>query len=330
MVGHNRRGFMLSLGAAFPLVSSMLPTDAIAQNYPERPIRLVNPWAPGGSADIVARLIAQKMSEELRQPIIIDNRPGAAGTVGSDLVAKSAPDGYTLILSTVASHAIAVSLYPKLPYSALADFEHIGMIDTLPNALLVGASFPARNLSELIALAKAKPSALSFGSAGNGSSPHLAGEMFKAQAGIDALHVPFKGGAPALQALLGGEISFMFESISTINAHVKSGKLRVLGTTGAKRSPMLPNVPTLHELGLTNFVAESWHGISAPAGTPGTIVARLNAALRSAVETPSIHARLIELGVTPGSLSPAQFRDFIKSEIDKWKTVVEISGAKVE
>jgi tripartite-type tricarboxylate transporter receptor subunit TctC len=323
-------GVRLAAVFTWSVVAAGLTGVVSAQGYPEQTIRLVNPWAPGGSADVISRIVTAKMSEDLKRQIVVENKAGAGGTVGSDLVAKSPPDGYTLILSTVASHGIATSLYPNLPYNALTDFEHIAIIDTLPNALLVGAAFPAANLKELIALVKGKPGEYTYGSAGNGSSPHLSAEMLLAHAGVKAVHVPYKGAGPALQALLGRETSFLFENVPTIAEYVKSGKLRVLGTTGATRSTMLPDVPTIREQGFPNYVAESWHGFAAPARTPAAIVNRLNAAVRAAVESPALKARLLELGVNPVSYTPAQTREFVKTEIERWTRVVIASGAKVD
>ena len=318
----------LNLMTGFIVVS--FTGDVLSQGYPEQTIRLINPWAPGGSADVISRIITNKMSADLKKQIVVDNKPGAGGTLGSDLVAKSAPDGYTMIFTTVASHAIAMSLYHNLPYHALNDFEHVGIIDTLPNALLVGASFPAKNLKEFITLLKSKPGTFPYGSAGNGSSPHLSAEMLIAQAGLKAIHVPYKGAGPALQALLSKEISFMFENVPTIAEHVKSGKLRILGTTSANRSSMLQDVPTIQEQGFPNFVAESWHGIAVPAKVPAVIVNRLNATLVAAIENPTIHARLIELGVNPLSHTPTQSREFVRVEIDRWTPVVVASGARID
>ena len=266
----------------------------------------------------------------LFRSIVVENRAGAGGTLGAGVVAKSPADGYTLLVSNVASNAIAASLYPKLPYNALGDFEHIGMFGTLPNALLVNPALPVKTLGDLISLAKANPGTLTFGSAGSGSSPHLSGEMLKTQAGIDVLHIPYKGAGPALQDLMGGQISFLFENVPTAISVIKSGKLRVLGTTGALRSPMLPDVPTLKEQGLASYVAESWHGFSAPAKTAPEIVELLNAELRATIDDPAVHARLVQLGVSPVSYTTAQYREFIAAEIEKWRVVVKASGARVD
>lgn len=319
---------LLSLTAAAALFGRV--PGARAEAYPSKLIHVINPFAAGGSVDVISRFMSQKLSERLKQTMVVENRPGAGGTLGAGVVAKSPADGYTLLVSNVASNAIAASLYPQLSYNALSDFEHIGMFGTLPNALLVNPTLPVKTLGDLINLAKAKPGTLTFGSAGSGSSPHLSGEMLKTQAGIDVVHVPYKGAGPALQDLMGGQISFLFENVPTAISVIKSGKLRVLGTTGARRTPMLPDVLTLKEQGLANYVAESWHGYSAPAKTPPEIVSLLNAELRATIGDPAVHARLEQLGISPVSYTTAQYREFIAAEIEKWRVVVKASGARVD
>lgn len=318
------------LGGASALASLRLLRPAHAAAYPSQAVRLVNPFAPGGSVDAISRLTAVRMSEVLGGQIFVENIAGAGGTIGMDRVAKAAPDGQTLGISNVASNAIAQGLYSKLPYNGLTDFKHVGMFGTLPNVLVVKADFPARDVKELIAIAKAKPGRLNFSSAGNGSTPHLCGEMFKAQAGIFALHVPYRGGGPALQALLAGEVDFLFDNYTTSIASVKAGKLRVLGITSPERASFAPTLPTLKEQGLPRFAAETWHGISAPAATPSEVISQLNAALVKATSDPAVAARLVELGVTPSTFSPAQYTEFIAAEIRKWGEVIKVSGARVD
>jgi tripartite-type tricarboxylate transporter receptor subunit TctC len=303
--------------------------QALANNFPLKPIHVINPFASGGSVDVLSRYLGQKLSERVNQPIVVENRAGAGGTVGAALVANAAPDGYTLLVSNIASNAIAASLYPQLPYHALNAFEHIGMFGTLPNALLINPRLQVDSLRELIELAKSKPGTLTFGSAGNGSSPHLSGEMLKSQAGINIVHVPYKGAGPAMLDLMGGQISFLFENVPTAISVIKSGKLRVLGTTGSVRTPMLPDVATLKEQGLPNYVAESWHGFSAPANTPAEIVSFLNTELRATMSEPAVQSRLAELGVSTVSYTPSQYRAFIAAEIEKWQVVVKKSGARI-
>lgn len=307
-----------------------LGRPAWAAAYPDKAVRLINPFAAGGSIDAIARLVAVKMSSQLGNQIFVDSVAGAGGTIGADRAAHSTPDGYTLVVSNVASNAIAMGLYSKLPYDGLADFAHVGMFGTLPNVLVVKEDFSARTLREFIALAKAQPGKLTFSSAGNGSTPHLSGEMFKAQAGIQALHVPYKGGGPALQAVLAGEVSFLFDNYTTSIASVKAGKLRVLGLTSGARLPFAPELPTIREQGLPNFVAETWHGISAPRGTPAAIVQQLSAALLHATADKEVSDRLAELGVTPSRFTSAQYKAFIAAEIRKWGEVIRTSGAKVD
>lgn len=304
--------------------------SAPADSFPSRPIRLITPGAIGGSTDVISRVVSQKLAERLKQPIVVENRAGTGGTLGAAVVAKAPADGYTLLFSNVASNAIALSLYPKLPYEA-GDFEHIAIVGTLPNALLVTPALPVKTLNDLISLAKASPGTLAFGSAGSGTSVHLSAEMLRTQAGIDVLHIPYKGATPAaLQDLMSGRISYQFENVPTALSVIKSGKLRVLGTTGAQRSPMLPDVPTLKEQGLPNFVAEAWFGYSAPAKTPPEIVGLLNAEIRASVGDPAIQARLLQFGISPASYTPAQFREFVAADIEKWRVVVKASGARVE
>lgn len=328
MAPNDRRRIVKAL-ALVPF-AGLLGTSRIARadNFPSKPIRVIYPFLAGG--DAYDRYVLQAVSDRIKQPIVVENRPGAGGTVGSNVVAKAAPDGYTLLVSNLASNAIAASLYPRLPYNALNDFEHIGMIGTIANALLVSPTLPATTLGELIDLAKAKPGTLTFGSVGVGSSPHLSGEMFKSQAGIDIVHVSYNGSGPALLDLMAGRIAILFNNLPTAIPVIKSGKLRVFGTTGSVRAPMLPDIPTLKEQGLRNFEVESWHGLSAPAKTPAEIVNLLNAELRAAIADPAVLARLAGWGVSAISMSPAQYRDFIAQEIEKWRIVVKASGARVD
>lgn len=325
-MNHRRRTTLKALGAALALAPI---GSALAQAYPTRPIRLVNPFAAGGTVDVLARLIGKEMGADLGQSIVVENQPGAGGTVGSAAVARAAPDGYTLIVSNVASHAIGVALYASLPYDPIRDFEHIGMFGTLPNALVVATGSPIKSLAELIDAAKTSREKLTFGSAGNGSTPHLSAELLKHQAKIDAVHVPYKGAGPAMQDLIGGRLSFLFENLPTAISLAKSGKLRILGTTGAKRAPMLGDVPTLAEQGLPEFVVETWHGMSAPVGTPRLIIERLNGSLRKALAGEDLRKRLTELGVSPADFTPDQYRNYMAAEIEKWGRIVKLSGAKI-
>jgi tripartite-type tricarboxylate transporter receptor subunit TctC len=331
MAVHLQRRRLLQAGGAACLAGLLgRPGGARAASYPSMPIRLINPFAPGGSADMISRLFAQKLSEAAKASIIVVNMGGAGGTIGSDRVAKSAPDGYTLLLSNVASQAIAATLYSHLPYDALKDFEHIAMFGSFPNVLVVGPAVKANTYAEFIAEAKAHPGAMTFGSAGNGSSPQLSAELLKLRTGIQARHVPFKGAGPALMAVIGGEISFQFENASTAIPQVKGGKLRALGVTSAQRLAALPDVPTMQELGLEDFVVGSWYGVSAPAGTPQDVARIISRATVQVLKEPDMRAQLTAMGVQMPDFPPTGYRDFVAAEIARWAPLIKASGAKVD
>jgi len=262
--------------------------------------------------------------------VVIDNRPGAGGNIGSDAVAKAPPDGYMLLMGAVGTHAINASLYKKMPYDAVKDFAPVILVATVPNALVVHPSVPAKSVKELITYSKANPGKLNFGSSGNGTSVHLSGELFKSLTGIDMQHVPYKGSGPAMTGLLGGEIQMMFDNLPSAIQHIKSGKLRPLGVTSAKRSPALPEVPTIAEAGVPGYEATSWFGVLAPAGTPRDIVGRLNGEINKILELPDTHKRLEEQGAEPAGGTPDQFAALIGREIPKWAKVVKDSGAQVD
>lgn len=311
------------------LIASVWVVSAAAQSaYPSRPVRLVAPFAPGGVVDTVSRVVAQKLSESLGQPVIVDNKPGAGGNIGAEFVSKSAPDGYTLLMGSIGTHAINVSLYPNLPYDAVRDFLPVSLATTNTNLVVVNPSFPVASIAELIAYAKANPGKLNYGTAGAGSSQHLAGELFKTMAGIDLVHVPYKGAGPAIIDLLAGQIPLMFVDTSTSLPHVRAGRLRALAVTSAKRDPQLPNVPTVAESGLPGFEVNAWFGVFVPAGTPREIVNRLNADIVRGLAAPEVRERLLALGVEPVTSTPEQFAAFVKSEIAKWGRVVRQSGAR--
>jgi tripartite-type tricarboxylate transporter receptor subunit TctC len=297
--------------------------------YPQKPIRLVVPFPPGGGTDILARLFGQKMSETLGQPIIIDNRPGAGGTIGTDIAAKAPPDGYTLILVS-GSHAINPGLYQKLPYDSVSDFAPITQIATSPGILVVNPSLPVKSVKDLIALARAKPGQINYASAGSGTPPHLAGELFKVMAKIDMVHVPYKGNAPAFTDVIGGQVSLIFPTMPSAMPFIKSGKLRPIAVTSAKRSPAAPDIPTIAESGLPGYEATSWYGILAPARTPPQIVARLHEVLVTIIGAPDMKDKLAAQGLDPVGNTPQQFAAVIRSEIVKWAKVVKASGAKPE
>jgi tripartite-type tricarboxylate transporter receptor subunit TctC len=317
----------MTLVAAATLVAAPV---AMAQTYPTKPVKLVVPFPPGGSLDITGRLLAQKLTEAWGQPVVVENKPGAGGNIGADLVAKSAPDGYTILLGALSTHAVNPSLYAKMPYDAAKDFAPITLIAITPNVLVVNAASPVNNAREFIAYAKANPGKLSFGSGSNGSAGHLAGELFKVETGTDAVHVPFKGGAPATQALLAGDTQFMFDNLANAMAQVKAGKLKALAVTTAKRSPLVPELPTMAEAGLPGFDISTWYGLFAPAGTPPAIVAKWNADVTKILNSPEVRTRLIADGAEPAPNTPEQFAQMIASELTKYARIVKISGAKVD
>jgi tripartite-type tricarboxylate transporter receptor subunit TctC len=315
---------------ALAAVLSLVAALASAQTYPTKPIRLVVPFPPGGATDILARDVAQKLTEAWGQSVIVDNRPGAGGNIGSELVAKSAPDGYTLEMGTVGTHAINASLYAKMPYDHVKDFTPVILVAGVPNVLVVTPSLPVNSVAELIAYAKANPGKLNFASSGNGTSIHLSGELFKVMAGVQMTHIPYKGSAPALQDLLAGQVQLMFDNLPPSLPQIKAGKLRALAVTSLARAPALPDVPTLAESGLPGFEASSWFGILAPAGTPAPIVAKLNAEVAKWLATPEAKEKLLKQGANPAGGTPEDFAKHIAAETAKWAKVVKESGAKID
>jgi len=303
--------------------------DSVAITFPNKPIRLVVPFSAGGGTDLVARLIGQKLSDRLGQPVIVENRPGAGGNIGTDLVAKAAPDGYVLLLA-YASHASNVGLYPKLPFDPINDFSPIGTIATLPNILVVHPDVPAKSAQELIQLAKSNPGKFNFGSGGVGTPNHLAGEMFKVMTRIDVLHVAYKGIGPSNTAQIAGEIQFSFPGLFTILPQVRAGKVRALAVTSPKRSLVAPEVPTMAEAGIQDFEAVSWYGLLAPAKTPASIINRLNAELVSIVSSPDVRDSLLRQGNEPEAGSPQQFTQRIAADIAHWTKIIRTVGIKAE
>ena len=280
---------------------------------------MIAPWPPTGTVDILARTLAQKLSDNLGQTVLVENRAGANGVIGSDAVAKSAADGYTILVDNITGHAINATMQPKMPFDSLRDFAHV----SLP-------SLPAKNMQELIALAKAKPGQITYASFGVGSSAHLAGELMKTMAGIDMLHVPYKGGQPAIADLLAGQVSIYIPVLPSVVALVKADRLRLLAVTSAKRSSALPDVPTVAESALPGFEASNWFGLMAPAGTPPEIVSRLNAEAARALQAPEVRARLVALGCEIQSSTPQEFQALLRSETEKWAKVIKASGARIE
>jgi len=319
---------LLKLIAGLALALTAL--SAGAQAWPSKPIRYIVPFAPGGTTDILARTIGDKLAIALGQPVVIENKPGAGGGVGAELTAKSAPDGYTIMGGTISTHAINASLYKSLPYDPVRDFAPIVLIARVPNMLVVHPDVPAKNVSELIALLRANPGKYTFASAGNGTSQHLSGELFKSMAGADMQHVPYKGSPPALQDVMGGQVAMTFDNITTAWPLAKGGKLRALAVTTAKRSAVAPDVPTLAEAGLPGFEVGSWQGVFAPAGTPPEIVRRLNAEIVKILNMPEVRDKLAALGAEVAPNSPEEFATMVKAEVGKWAEVVKKSGARVD
>ena len=304
-------------------------SSAFAQSYPMKPIRMIVAYPPGGGTDIVGRMMAQKLSENLAQTVVIDNRGGAAGSIGSEIVTKSAPDGYTILMGNVAPNAINVSLYAKLGYDPVRDFEPVSLVASTPNILVVHPTLAVKTVSDLIALAKAKPGTLNYPSAGLGSSSHLAGELLDSIAGVKMVHIPYKGGGPALTDLLGGQMQLMFATMPAAMPHVRSGKLRAVAVTSAKRSQAMPELPTIGET-LKGYEASTWYGVLAPARTPRPIVTKLHGEIVKILGVAETRDKLLLQGFEPVGGTPAEFGAYIKSEIEKWGKVVKAAGIRAE
>jgi tripartite-type tricarboxylate transporter receptor subunit TctC len=314
----------------FIALSFVLPGTACAQAYPTKPVRMVVPFPAGGATDIVGRLTAQKLTEFWGQQVIVDNRGGAGGTIGSEVAARSAPDGYTVLVGTSSTHAVAPSLYSKLGYDPVRDFAPVTLVASATILLAVHPSLPAKNVRELSALARKQPNALSFASSGNGGISHLVGEHFKSVAGVQMLHVPYKGDTPALVDLVSGQVHLMFGTAVSFLPYVKSRRLHALAVTNPKRSPIVPDVPTVAESGLPGFEALQWFGIFAPAATPKDIIAKLNADIVKAVRLPEVQERMTALGADVVGSTPEAFASFQKADTAKWAKVVKASGAKID
>lgn len=317
------------------LVVFVVPCTVAAQTggaaaYPAKAIRFVSPFAPGGSTDTLARVIGQKMNEAWGQPVIVDNRPGAGGTIASELVAKSPPDGYTILLTSVSAQAISPALRSRLAYDPVRDFAAVSQVASGHNILAVHPSLPVTSVKELIALARARPAELTFSSGGSGTPAHIGAELFKSMANVNMVHVPYKGGGPAAIALLSGEVSLTFGSISTVLPQVRAGKVRALAVTGSKRAAAAPNLPTVGEAGVPGYELNSWYGVLAPGATPAEIVTKLGAEIVRIVHAPDVRDRLTREGVEPAGTTPAEFSAYIKAEIEKWARVVKASGARAD
>jgi len=331
-VGVNRSSFIVhhSAFALLCITLAAIVTSAAAQQYPVRPVRFVVPFAPGGSTDTLARTIGVKLADVLGQQVVVDNRPGGNGDIGMLIVAKAPADGYTILLGYIANLAIAPSLYAKMPYDPVTDYSPVTQVATSPNVLTAHPSVPAKGLKELVALAKAKPGQVNFASTGVASVGHLTGELLNNLAGMKMTHVPYKGGGQAIIDLLGGHVQVMFSGFSAAMPHIKSGKVRALAVTGAKRSPALPEVPTIAEQGFPGVEATAWYGVLAPAGTPKPIVTRLHGEIVKILKQSDVTERLGALGFEIVGGTPEQLGAYIRSEIKKWEKVVKASGAKPE
>jgi tripartite-type tricarboxylate transporter receptor subunit TctC len=321
-----RASLVTAAGLVFATLAIIMP--ATAQDYPVRPVRLVIPFPPGGSNDVVGRLVATHLSERLGKQIVVDNRSGAGGVIGTEVVAKSPPDGYTLLIISMA-HAVNPWLY-KLSYDPIKDFTPVGLLAKGANVLVVHPSLPVHSVKDLVALAKQKPGDLQYASAGIGSFQHLGGELFKLMAGVDILHVPFKGGGPAMVDIVGGHTKVMFSSMVQTVPQIKAGKLRALGTGGLERSPVLPDIPTIAEAGVPGYEAVNWWGVVAPAGTPQAIIDKVNAEIEAVQQSPEVQKQFANEGATAMPMKPADFGGFMVSEMNKWEKVVKQGGLKAE
>jgi tripartite-type tricarboxylate transporter receptor subunit TctC len=320
---------LVLLGSTVPAAS--LAGPSLAQGtYPERPITLVVPFPAGGSTDLVARVVAERMGKELGQSIIVENRGGAGGNIGSAAVAKADPDGYTILMGTVATHALNPALERKIPYDIVADFAPVALLVVVPNVLVVNPDFPAKNVQELIALLKEKPGEYSYASSGNGTPLHLSGELFKSMAGVDMVHIPYKGAGPALIDVMGGHVPIMFDNLPSSTEHIRAGKLRGLAVTTAERAPSMPDLPTIAESGLPGYETYTWNALFAPAGTPKDVIDRLNAAANAAVADPDVQAKLKDVGAVPKGSTPEELASHVQAELAKWAPVVKASGAQID
>jgi tripartite-type tricarboxylate transporter receptor subunit TctC len=324
-----RRRAALGLGVLALLAGAVAPPARAQTDYPSGPVTLVVPFPAGGSTDLVARLVAAAMSKNLGQQVVVENRGGAGGNIGAAAVARAEPDGYTILMGTVATHALNPALYKKMPYDAVADFAPISLLALIPNVLVVNPDFPARSVPELVELLKAHPGEYSYASSGNGTPLHLSGELFKSMAGVDMVHVPYKGAGPALVDVIAGHVPIMFDNLPPSLEQIRAGKLRGLAVTTKERAPAIPELPTIAET-LPGYETYSWNALFAPAGTPEPIIQRLNEAARAAVKDPEIAAKLKDLSATPVGSTPEELAAHVEAELAKWAPVVEASGARLD
>lgn len=312
---------------ATALVAAAIP--AFAQ-YPQKPVKIIVPYPPGGTTDILARIVAGQLTASLGETFIVENKPGASGAIGTQLVARSAPDGYTLLMGTINTHGINSALNKQLPYDAIKDFAPITIVASTPNVLAVHPDVPVKTLAELLALARAQPDKLSFGSTSTGGSPHMSGELLKMMANVSMVHIPYKGAGPMLSDLLGGQIPIGFDNMPSTIGHIRSGKLRAIAVTTSKRWAGAPEVPTIAESGVPGYEVSAWFGLLAPAGTPAAVVEALHRAIGAAIRRPDVEKRLVDIGAEPVGNTPAQFARHIGDEVAKWQKVVDATGLKVE
>ncbi len=327
-----RRRPLLALAIALATALPLALGGAVGAQaaFPERPVTLLVPFPAGGSTDLVARVIAEQMTQGLGQQVVVENRGGAGGNVGSAEVSRDEPDGYSVLMGTVATHALNPSLYTKMPYDAVADFAPISLLVTVPNVLVVNPEFPARSVQELITLLKEKPGEYSYASSGNGTPLHLSGELFKSMAGVDMVHIPYKGAGPALTDLLGGHVPIMFDNLPSSTAYIKDGRLRGLAVTSAGRASSMPDLPTIAESGLPGYETYTWNALFAPSGTPPEVIAKLNEVAVAAVQDPAVKAKLAEFGATTVGSTPEELAAHVKAELAKWAPIVKASGARID
>lgn len=328
-----RRQCLTRMGAAMIAGTAVLAAPAFAwaqDDYPSRPISMVVPFPAGGTTDILARVVANALSAQLGQNVIVENRGGAGGNIGTAAVAQSEPDGYTLVMGTVGTHAINASLYPDMPFDHINDFIPLSRVATVPNLLVANPQQPFETVSDIVAYATENPGDIFYASSGNGTSIHLSGELFKVQAEVDMTHVPYPGSGPAVVALMGNQVAIMFDNLPSSIEQVRSGALRPIAVTSATRSPALPDIPTIAEAGLPNYEATSWFGLFTPAGTPDAVVEKLNTAINTVLTDPAVEEQLAQQGAEPHPETSADFAEFIAAETTKWQEVVEVSGATID
>ena len=316
--------------ALLALLFALLAFDGWAQPYPAKPVRVIVPYPPGGGNDTLGRLFAAKLGERMGQPFLVENRPGAGTMIGTEAAAKSPPDGYTILLSSIATHALSPNLYSRVPYDPIKDFAPITLLGIAPTVLVINQEVPAKSLQELISLAKSKPGTLAYASGGNGTPPHINAEVFKAVAGVDLLHVAYKGGGPALTDLIAGRVHVMLDTAASAMPHVRAGKLRALALSAPKRSAEYPDLPTFAEAGLPAYDTNAWYSMHAPAGTPPEVVRRLNGELVAILKDPDILARFKQLSTDPVGNTPEEFASFLKAELDKYARIIKAAGIKLD